>query len=66
MAFLSSSHIARPARRSLISLILDMIALRNERRRLASLSDDELNDIGLSRAEAEIEASRSIWDLPCR
>lgn len=35
-----------------------------ERRALLALSDYELKDIGLSRADAHREASRPLWDLP--
>lgn len=35
-----------------------------ERRQLLALSDATLKDIGVSRADAEREASRSFWDLP--
>lgn len=40
------------------------LALFRARRQLASLPDHMLNDIGLSRKEAEAEARRSIWDSP--
>ncbi len=33
------------------------------RRRLAALDDRELKDIGLSRAQAQFEAERPIWEL---
>lgn len=35
-----------------------------QRRRLRALDDAALNDIGISRAEALREASRSFWDIP--
>jgi uncharacterized protein YjiS (DUF1127 family) len=35
--------------------------LARERRALLALSDDMLKDIGISRAEAEREASRPFW-----
>lgn len=35
-----------------------------ERRALMSLSDEALKDLGLSKADAYREGSRSIWDLP--
>lgn len=35
-----------------------------ERRQLLALSDATLKDIGVSRADAEREASRRFWDLP--
>ena len=36
--------------------------LKRERRQLAEISDDLLRDLGISRADAEIEASRT--DIP--
>jgi uncharacterized protein YjiS (DUF1127 family) len=38
--------------------------LNNERAMLASLSDDALKDLGLSRADVEHEAVRRFWDDP--
>ncbi|KHL67845.1 hypothetical protein SF06_33700 [Pseudomonas flexibilis] len=38
--------------------------LHDQRHQLASLSDAMLKDIGLSRADAEREASRPFWDDP--
>jgi uncharacterized protein YjiS (DUF1127 family) len=58
---LPMSH--RPARLSL----LDMLQLHRSRRRLRTLDDDALLDIGLTRAEARAEARRPFWDnaKPC-
>lgn len=42
---------------------LSMAAWR-QRRFLARLSDDALNDIGVSRIDARAEAKRPIWDVP--
>lgn len=39
-------------------------ALRKQRRALAQLEDSQLADIGLTRAQAMHEASRSAWDVP--
>lgn len=39
-------------------------ALVQSRRRLTRLDDHILRDIGLTRAEAEDEASRPAWDAP--
>lgn len=36
----------------------------SQRQTLNRLDDRALNDIGLTRAEAEAEARRSIWDVP--
>jgi uncharacterized protein YjiS (DUF1127 family) len=39
-------------------------AVARERRALLELSDDALKDVGLSRADAYREGTRSFWDLP--
>ena len=61
---LSSSH--RPAARNSgwFARLLNANALRKERRGLRHLTDAQLNDIGVTRAQAEEEASRSGWDAP--
>jgi uncharacterized protein YjiS (DUF1127 family) len=41
-----------------------MISLARQRRTLAALDDHILSDIGLTRAQAEAEADRPIWDAP--
>jgi uncharacterized protein YjiS (DUF1127 family) len=38
--------------------------VHTQRQKLAVLDDAALADIGLSRAEALAEASRSLWDVP--
>jgi len=35
-----------------------------QRRRLARLNDRQLHDIGITRADAQHEASRPFWDFP--
>ncbi len=50
----------RARRRSLAQ----MIDLHRQRRALARLDDDALQDIGITRAQAQAEASRPIWDAP--
>lgn len=55
----------RPARRSgLLSGLFRMLTLHRQRARLARLDDHMLRDIGLTRAEAETEATRAPWDVP--
>ncbi len=41
-----------------------MAALRKQRLDLSRLSNDQLSDIGVSRAEANQEALRHSWDAP--
>ena len=38
--------------------------LHRQRRHLGALDDRLLEDIGCSRAEAEAEAARPVWDAP--
>jgi uncharacterized protein YjiS (DUF1127 family) len=58
---------SHPHRRSLTGLIaglLRLAAIARSRGRLARLDDHLLQDIGLTRAEAEAEANRPAWDVP--
>jgi len=52
------------ARRSLPGIILGYLALARERRALTRLDDQQLADIGRTRAEAAREACRPFWDMP--
>ena len=55
------SHRARrPERRG----ILAYLDLYKQRRALAKLDQSRLNDIGVSRIDAEAEAKRPLWDAP--
>lgn len=54
----------RPQGRGILPTLIAMLSLHRERRALARLDDAALVDLGLSRAEAEIEAARPIWDAP--
>ncbi len=42
----------------------DLMGLFRQRQALARLDDAALEDIGFSRAEAEAEAARPVWDVP--
>lgn len=44
--------------------LFDCLEVMQQRRALLALSDHELKDIGLSRADALREGQRSFWDLP--
>ena len=58
-----------PIRKSWLSEAWDLIAPRvatwrrraRERAQLARLNDRELKDIGITRAEAQMEANKSFW-----
>lgn len=60
------THLPRTAcgKRSLLCRIRDALQLRRQRLQLMRLSDAQLRDIGLTRADAEAEARRSAWDAP--
>ena len=53
---------ARPAQKRISPL--SILTLWRSRQRLKSLDDRALEDIGLTRAEANAEATRPIWDVP--
>jgi uncharacterized protein YjiS (DUF1127 family) len=46
------------------TFIASRVALTRSRRSLRRLDDHLLRDIGLTRAEAEAEATRALWDAP--
>jgi uncharacterized protein YjiS (DUF1127 family) len=49
---------------ALVRRLTMALVIARERRALMALSDDALKDIGLSRADAYHEGTRSFWDLP--
>lgn len=57
-----SGPAARPRRRRMS--LFDWLALARQRRALGRLDDHRLMDLGLTRAEADHEASRPFWDAP--
>ncbi|SIN81922.1 DUF1127 domain-containing protein [Vannielia litorea] len=60
---LSGRQIA-PARGGIVARVLDLVALRRQRRALADLDAALLKDIGVSPDEARLEAARRLWDVP--
>ncbi|WP_172292619.1 DUF1127 domain-containing protein [Pseudoruegeria sp. HB172150] len=51
-------------RLSLAERILAALAVQRQRTQLGQLDDHMLHDIGLSREDADREASRPVWDAP--
>ena len=49
---------------SLLTRIGFALSDYRQRQRLETLSDDLLDDIGISRDKAETEANRRLWDAP--
>ncbi|MCB2115276.1 MAG: DUF1127 domain-containing protein [Rhodobacteraceae bacterium] len=59
--------VPRPAlrpHRNLTAVLRDMFAMRRQRHRLSDLSDETLEDIGITREQANREARRPAWDVP--
>ena len=65
MAFLDLSLPRRTRRRiSLFAFAQQTASLYRQRAALRRLDDAALRDVGLTRAQAEQEATRPIWDVP--
>lgn len=64
IATTSCSNRCTPAPLSLSARIGHHLAVWRQRRQLACLDGRALDDIGVTRSEAETEARRGIWDAP--
>lgn len=64
MTMITASPARRPARQSAIGRLALLLSVWRQRQVLRSLDDRALTDIGVTRREAEAEASRPIWDAP--
>jgi uncharacterized protein YjiS (DUF1127 family) len=63
MSDLSATYVAlsrKPARKGLMAYI----DLYRQRKALRSLTDGQLEDVGLTRTQALTEAHRPVWDAP--
>ncbi|WP_424940810.1 DUF1127 domain-containing protein [Aliiroseovarius sp. S253] len=49
---------------SLLAWLATVIQTRRERVALSQLDAQRLDDLGLTRAQAQSEANRPIWDVP--
>lgn len=58
------AHAARPTAMTVLSRLRLALAARAQRRALARFDARMLRDIGVTRAQAEAEASRPLWDVP--
>lgn len=65
-AFVSSSGFRGFGRRLAdgVSYLLACFEVARQRRQLLALTDSELKDIGISRADSQREARRDFWDIP--
>ncbi|MEM9435089.1 MAG: DUF1127 domain-containing protein [Pseudomonadota bacterium] len=65
MAYLSETRLAGGLKTRRIGL-REYLSLYRERRALSHLDDHLLQDIGISRHDAQTEAERPVWDAPQR
>lgn len=49
---------------SVISFMNHAVAARRQRAALSHLDDRALEDLGLTRRDADLESGRPFWDLP--
>ncbi len=66
MAYLSNIQRGRHPISTRRVSFLDVMALYRQRRALARLDDDALDDLGITREEADAESRRPFWDLPTK
>ena len=67
MAFLSTSRsetCPKPYLRAPRASLIDMLSLARQRRALKRLDNTALDDLGLTRLDAQKEARRPLWDVP--
>lgn len=55
---------ARPTKPSLFARLIKARDLSRQRAALRDLDDRALDDLGLTRSQAEAEARRPVWDAP--
>lgn len=55
--------VRKPLATALLARLRAMVAVARQRRQLAQLSDAQLKDIGISRADAEREVTQPFWRL---
>ncbi len=64
MTLTATNRPCRPAHASVLSGLVHMYATWRQRQVLKALDARALDDIGVTRAQAEAEAKRPIWDAP--
>lgn len=61
---LTLARVERGGKKAGAGRLSRLLQLASTRRRLASLDDSALADIGVTREEARREAARPVWDAP--
>ncbi|MEM0990749.1 MAG: DUF1127 domain-containing protein [Pseudomonadota bacterium] len=63
-AYLSAPTLAQLFGAVSLKRLWTALSVQRERQRLSDLDDRTLEDIGLTRADVDIEAMRGFWDIP--
>ena len=64
MTQIALKNACAPKRRFSLSMIRDALSLHRQRKTLARLDARALEDIGVTREQAQAEAARYVWDAP--
>ncbi|MBL4768715.1 MAG: DUF1127 domain-containing protein [Rhodobacteraceae bacterium] len=64
MTIFTAARISAPTHRAARTRLAHLFAVWSQRQTLRKLDDAELSDIGLSRADADVESRRGFWDAP--
>ncbi|PCJ09443.1 MAG: hypothetical protein COB16_04600 [Rhodobacteraceae bacterium] len=64
MTYITNPCATAPSRPTLFSGLATRLAVWRQRRALKALDRHALEDIGVTRLEANTEAQRSFWDAP--
>ncbi|CAD0183682.1 hypothetical protein RUESEDTHA_00556 [Ruegeria sp. THAF57] len=64
MTQLTLASNCNPRSRFSVTSLWDALSLMRQRRALGQLDDRALEDIGITREQAQSEATRHIWDAP--
>ncbi|MDX2485340.1 MAG: DUF1127 domain-containing protein [Pseudodonghicola sp.] len=64
MTFITAPRRRTALRPALFSELGRLVAIWRQRRALETLDNRALEDIGVSRAQADAEARRAFWDAP--
>ena len=64
MTLKTLTRVALPKIGNPLKWVVQANRVHRSRRHLSRLSDEALNDIGLTRAQATEEAAKPVWDAP--
>ena len=64
MTYINHTCATAPSRPTLIAGLVARLVVWKQRRTLKALDDRALEDIGLTRREANLESARTFWDAP--